>query len=84
MDQRRQADSAAAPELVAACAAASLSWSSGPLYNAINWNFGARLSDGDTVYTDSNPPDGAAGGNDSIPQMTVLVTTILVVLVPLG
>src|SRR5208283_4674859 len=54
----------------------------GPLYNAINWNFGARLSDGDAVYTDSNPPDGAAGGNDSIPQMTVLVTTILSFLCP--
>ena len=24
-----------------------------PLYNAINWNFGARLSDGDTVYSRS-------------------------------
>jgi prepilin-type N-terminal cleavage/methylation domain-containing protein/prepilin-type processing-associated H-X9-DG protein len=47
-----------------------------PLYNAINWNFGARGSDGDTVYADTNPPDGAVGGRDSIPQMTVLVTRI--------
>jgi prepilin-type N-terminal cleavage/methylation domain-containing protein/prepilin-type processing-associated H-X9-DG protein len=54
----------------------------GPLYNAINWNFGARLSDGDAVYTDHNPPDGADGGNDSIPQMTVLVTTIFSFLCP--
>jgi prepilin-type N-terminal cleavage/methylation domain-containing protein/prepilin-type processing-associated H-X9-DG protein len=53
-----------------------------PLYNAINWDFGARRSDGDVVYTDSNPPDGAAGGNDSIPQMTVLVTTISLFLCP--
>ncbi len=81
LDRRRQADSAAAPELVAARAAASLH-GAGPLYNAINWNFGARLSDGDTVYTDPNPPDDAAGGNDSIPQMTVLVTTISSFLCP--
>jgi prepilin-type N-terminal cleavage/methylation domain-containing protein/prepilin-type processing-associated H-X9-DG protein len=53
-----------------------------PLYNAINWNFGARGSDGDAVYTDSNPPDGAVGGKDSIPQMTVLVTTISSFLCP--
>jgi len=46
------------------------------VYNAINWNFGARWSDGDTVYTDPNPPDNAAGGNDCIPQMTALVTVI--------
>src|SRR4029077_1017156 len=45
-----------------------------PLYNAINWDFGARGSDGDVVYRDLNPPDNASGGNDSIPQMTVLVT----------
>ncbi len=54
----------------------------GPLYNAINWDFGARWSDGDAVYTDHNPPDGATGGNDSIPQMTVLVTTIFSFLCP--
>jgi prepilin-type N-terminal cleavage/methylation domain-containing protein/prepilin-type processing-associated H-X9-DG protein len=48
----------------------------GPLYNAINWNFGARWSDGDSFYIDRNPPDNASGGSDSIPQMTVLVTTI--------
>src|SRR5271157_4106999 len=31
----------------------------GPLYNAINWNFGARWSDGDLFYpgNDPNPPD---------------------------
>jgi len=54
----------------------------GPLYNAINWNFGARWSDGDAVYVDHNPPDAAAGGNDSIPQMTVLATTISSFLCP--
>ncbi len=53
-----------------------------PLYNAINWDFGARRSDGDIVYSDRNPPDGAAGGNDSMPQMTVLVTTISSFLCP--
>ena len=60
----------------------SLTWSSRPLYNAINWTFGARWSDGDTVYSDTNPPDDAAGGNDSIPQMTVLITTIASFLCP--
>jgi len=54
----------------------------GPLYNAINWDFGARLSDGDNVYADLSPPDNAAGGNDSIPQMTVLVMTISSFLCP--
>ena len=54
----------------------------GLVYNAINWNFGARWSDGDAVYADHNPPDGASGGKDSIPQMTVLVTTISSFLCP--
>ncbi|MGC8640737.1 MAG: DUF1559 domain-containing protein [Isosphaeraceae bacterium] len=53
-----------------------------PLYNAINWNFGARWSDGDRVYRDENPPDNADGGSDSIPQMTVLVATIASFLCP--
>jgi prepilin-type N-terminal cleavage/methylation domain-containing protein/prepilin-type processing-associated H-X9-DG protein len=53
-----------------------------PLYNAINWDFGARWSDGDTVYRDTNPPDGAVGGSDSIPQMTVLTTLISTFLCP--
>jgi prepilin-type N-terminal cleavage/methylation domain-containing protein/prepilin-type processing-associated H-X9-DG protein len=53
-----------------------------PLYNAINWNFGARGNDGDVAYVDSNPPDGASGGSDSIPQMTVLTTTIASFLCP--
>ncbi len=57
-------------------------WSRRSLFNAINWSFGARWSDGDTVYGDTNPPDNAAGGSDSIPQMTVLVTTIAVFLCP--
>src|SRR5262249_49489046 len=52
------------------------------LYNAINWNFGARGSDGDTVYRATNPPDNAAGGSDSIPQMTVLVTRVPLFLCP--
>jgi prepilin-type processing-associated H-X9-DG protein/prepilin-type N-terminal cleavage/methylation domain-containing protein len=53
-----------------------------PLYNAINWSFGARGSDGDLVYTDTNPPDAASGGSDSIPQMTVLVTPVSLFLCP--
>jgi prepilin-type processing-associated H-X9-DG protein len=51
-------------------------------YNAINWSFGARWSDGDTVYRDHNPPDNAFGGNDSIPQMTVLTMKIAAFLCP--
>jgi prepilin-type N-terminal cleavage/methylation domain-containing protein/prepilin-type processing-associated H-X9-DG protein len=55
------------------------------LFNAINWSFGARWS-GDTVYADTNPnydPTNAALGNrDSIPQMTVLVTTLSFFLCP--
>ena len=53
-----------------------------PLYNAINWSFGARGSDGDFVYRAMNPPDNASGGADSIPQMTVLVTSIPYFLCP--
>jgi prepilin-type N-terminal cleavage/methylation domain-containing protein/prepilin-type processing-associated H-X9-DG protein len=53
-----------------------------PLYNSINWNFGARWSDYDRVYADTNPPDNASGGSDSIPQMTVLVTSISAFLCP--
>lgn len=53
-----------------------------PLYNSINWNFGARGSDGNTVYADSNPPDAALGGSNSIPQMTVLVAAIASFLCP--
>jgi prepilin-type N-terminal cleavage/methylation domain-containing protein/prepilin-type processing-associated H-X9-DG protein len=52
------------------------------LYNSINWDFGARWSDGDAVYTKPNPPEGTAGSSDSIPQMTVLVTTISSFLCP--
>ena len=55
------------------------------LFNAINWSFGARWS-GDTVYADTNPnynPTNATFGNrDSIPQMTVLVTTLSFFLCP--
>jgi prepilin-type N-terminal cleavage/methylation domain-containing protein/prepilin-type processing-associated H-X9-DG protein len=51
-------------------------------YNAINWSFGARWSDGDTVYRDTNPPDNATGGSDSIPQMTVLTLQIAAFLCP--
>jgi prepilin-type N-terminal cleavage/methylation domain-containing protein/prepilin-type processing-associated H-X9-DG protein len=49
------------------------------LYNMINWNFGARWN-GDTVYTDITAPTG--GSTDSIPQMSVLVTTIASFLCP--
>jgi prepilin-type N-terminal cleavage/methylation domain-containing protein/prepilin-type processing-associated H-X9-DG protein len=55
------------------------------VYSAINWNFGARWSDGDSIYpsSDPNPPsNGAAGGADAIPQMTALVTTISSFLCP--
>ena len=51
-------------------------------YNEINWWFGARWSDGDKVYTDHNPPDDASGGNDSIPQMSVLTQQIATFLCP--
>jgi prepilin-type N-terminal cleavage/methylation domain-containing protein/prepilin-type processing-associated H-X9-DG protein len=51
-------------------------------YNQINWDFGARLSDGDFVYRDTNPPDNATGGSDSIPQMTVLTLQIGTFLCP--
>src|SRR5215813_13312468 len=30
-------------------------------YNAINWTFGARWSDGNSGYGDPSPPDNAAG-----------------------
>ena len=51
-------------------------------YNMINWDFGARLSDGNTVYRDTNPPDNASGGSDSIPQMTVLTLQMSMFLCP--
>jgi prepilin-type N-terminal cleavage/methylation domain-containing protein/prepilin-type processing-associated H-X9-DG protein len=51
-------------------------------FNEINWWFGARWSDGDTVYHDHNPPDNASGGRDSIPQMTVLTLQIATFLCP--
>jgi prepilin-type N-terminal cleavage/methylation domain-containing protein/prepilin-type processing-associated H-X9-DG protein len=52
------------------------------VYNMINWSFGARWSDGDTVYRDHNPPDDATGGADSLPQMTVLTLQIKTFLCP--
>jgi prepilin-type N-terminal cleavage/methylation domain-containing protein/prepilin-type processing-associated H-X9-DG protein len=45
-------------------------------YNAINWAFGARWSDGTPGYGDPNPPDGASGGAYSIPNFTVLTMQI--------
>jgi prepilin-type processing-associated H-X9-DG protein len=51
-------------------------------FNAINWSFGARWSDGDAFYRDTNPPDNASGGSDSIPQMTVLTLQIAAFLCP--
>jgi prepilin-type N-terminal cleavage/methylation domain-containing protein/prepilin-type processing-associated H-X9-DG protein len=53
-----------------------------PAYNMINWSFGARLSDGNTAYRDTNPPDNASGGSDSIPQMTVLTLQLPIFLCP--
>ena len=47
-----------------------------PIYNAINWNFGARWSDYAGGISDSNPPDNAAGGAYSIVQYTVLTAQI--------
>ncbi len=52
------------------------------IFNMINWDFGAKFSYGDTVYVDSNPPDNAAGGSDSIPQMTVICMQIAAFLCP--
>jgi hypothetical protein len=46
-------------------------------YNAINWTFGARWSDGDVYY-----PNIAPGGADSIPQITVTVQQIATFLCP--
>jgi prepilin-type N-terminal cleavage/methylation domain-containing protein/prepilin-type processing-associated H-X9-DG protein len=51
-------------------------------YNMINWSFGARWSDGDSLYEDVNPPDDAGGGRDSMPQMTVLTMQIATFLCP--
>src|SRR5262249_27342549 len=50
-------------------------------YNALNWQMGARWSDG-TSGGDPNPPDGASGGNNSLPQMTVLTMQITSFLCP--
>ncbi len=52
------------------------------IYNEINWWFGARGNDGITGYVDTNPPDNAVGGSNSIPQMTVLTMQIAVFLCP--
>jgi prepilin-type N-terminal cleavage/methylation domain-containing protein/prepilin-type processing-associated H-X9-DG protein len=49
------------------------------LYNQINWSFGARWG-GDTVYTDLVAPNNVI--TNSIPHMTVLVTTISAFLCP--
>jgi prepilin-type N-terminal cleavage/methylation domain-containing protein/prepilin-type processing-associated H-X9-DG protein len=51
-------------------------------FNSINWYFGARWSEGDIAYIDTNPPDDAFGGSDSIPQMTVLTMHIAAFLCP--
>ena len=51
-------------------------------YNEINWWFGARWSDGNRVYRDTDPPDNAYGGSDSIPQMSVLALQISTFLCP--
>jgi prepilin-type N-terminal cleavage/methylation domain-containing protein/prepilin-type processing-associated H-X9-DG protein len=52
------------------------------IFNMINWSYGARLSEGDRFYRDTNPPDDATGGSDSIPQMTVLTIQVPVFLCP--
>ncbi len=45
-----------------------LTWSRQSLYNMINWYFGARWSDGDTVYRDTNPPDNAPEAATASPR----------------
>jgi prepilin-type N-terminal cleavage/methylation domain-containing protein/prepilin-type processing-associated H-X9-DG protein len=47
-------------------------------YNAINWNVGARWTTGpgNEPTSDPNPPDGAAGGWQSLLQFTVLTQQI--------
>ena len=53
------------------------------LFNAINWNFGARWSDGDPVYGDRQSIRRRRWRQpDSLPQMTVLVTMISAFLCP--
>jgi prepilin-type N-terminal cleavage/methylation domain-containing protein/prepilin-type processing-associated H-X9-DG protein len=52
------------------------------LYNAINWSFGARWTDGDNVYKDPSTDINAATGGDAVPQYTVLVTQISTFLCP--
>ena len=51
-------------------------------YNAINWNFGARWGGGNVQPTDNTGIDGAAGGNWSMPQYTVLCQQISSFLCP--
>jgi len=45
-------------------------------YNAINWSFGARWSDGNPGYPQSSPMDGSSGGAYGIPNFTVLTIQI--------
>jgi len=53
------------------------------VFNSFNLNFGVRWGSGNLGYSDSNPPDvSAAGGVQSIPQMTALVTQIASFLCP--
>jgi len=55
-----------------------------PVYNSINFYYGARWSDGGSTvpFSDPNPPDNAAGGNNSIPQMTAMTAAIATFLCP--
>jgi prepilin-type N-terminal cleavage/methylation domain-containing protein/prepilin-type processing-associated H-X9-DG protein len=51
-------------------------------YNAINWNFGARWTDGDNYYKDGGNDINAALGGDGEPQITVLTMQIQTFLCP--
>ncbi|MFO0890858.1 MAG: DUF1559 domain-containing protein [Isosphaeraceae bacterium] len=54
-----------------------------PTYNSINWSFGARWDNNAQGYAYTEPPgSGAAGGAYSMPQFTVLTTTISSFLCP--
>jgi len=55
-----------------------------PTYNSINFQFGSRWAEGGSFgYSDQNPPDvDAAGGAQSIPQMTVITQVITSFLCP--
>jgi prepilin-type N-terminal cleavage/methylation domain-containing protein/prepilin-type processing-associated H-X9-DG protein len=52
------------------------------LFNALNWNFGARWNGNEKGPNPGNPPDNASGGYYSVFQMTVLTAQINTFLCP--